>query len=94
MIEPIDIIMTVGAQGDHDIGGYRQPNLVRFEDGDLAGDQAAFQQALDAARTLRGREMHLVRQLLVGLAAISLQGREELEVEAVEGDFLPLVDKI
>jgi hypothetical protein len=38
--------------------------------------------------------MHLVRQLLVGLAAISLQGREELEVEAVEGDFLPLVDKI
>ncbi len=30
--------------------------------------------------------MHLFRQLLVGLAAILLQGREELKVEAVEGN--------
>ena len=55
----------------------------RLERGMVAADRTLLLELAAAARTLRRREPHLLRQLVVGEAAITLECVEKLDIEMI-----------
>ena len=60
-------------EGDHHIGFDQKPELRLVEERDLPGDDALLLEPLKAAGALRGREMHLLPQLLMRERGVLLQ---------------------
>src|SRR5690606_31435375 len=78
------IVAIVRRQRYRDDVDERETEPVPVEDGTIAADQSFILEALPPAGTLRGRQVHALRKIIVRQPRIFLQMRQYLAVKLVE----------
>jgi len=78
----------MAGQTDIGDGAYTQAHQGRIKQRHVAADDAAGLQALDAPADLRGGQMDLIAQLLVGCMGILLQCGKKAHIESIEQQII------